>query len=80
VSDRRRFDPANVAFASSGDPVKDAETAANIRRHLANESEGMCPNGDAPLMWPECDDVAVCPACGFTGVGYNRKDYEVNPL
>jgi hypothetical protein len=75
VSDSR-FDPANVSFGLSGDPDEDAKTAASIRKHLANESEGLCPNGCAPLTWPRFDHEAVCPKCGFTGWGMNRKDYD----
>lgn len=70
-------DPRNVMFLSSGDPEKDAEEAARIRRQLCNEAEGLCPNGCAPMTWPERDDVAECPACGFVGVGMTREYYEV---
>lgn len=70
-----KFDPDRVAFALSGDPEEDARTAAMIRRNLANESEGLCPNGCAPLTWPRSDSEAVCPSCGFIGWGMEKRDY-----
>ena len=68
MSDLPEFAPERVAFPSSGDPGKDAETAAQIRRELRNESEGLCPNGDAVMGETDADGVAVCPGCGFTRV------------
>ena len=72
----RAFD--NFAFPSTGDPVLDAMEAARIRRSMANEAEGMCPNGCAPLTWPDPEEPrykAVCPKCGFTGLGYDIETY-----
>ena len=62
------FAPERVAFASSGDPEKNVEIAAQIRRQLRNESEGLCPNGDAVMGATDADGLAVCPGCGFQRV------------
>ena len=56
----------NFAFESTGDPEKDAEIAMAIRRRLRNESEGMCPNGCAPVVWSDPHNQD-CPKCGFHG-------------
>lgn len=72
-----KFDPSRVSFITSGDPEEDAKEAARIRRELANESEGLCPNGCAPMTWPESDNIAYCAVCGFQGYGMTRADYEV---
>ena len=69
-------DPRNVLFISSGDHEEDARTAAMIRRNIANEAEGLCPNGCAPLVWPDRDDVAECPNCGCILVGHMRSKYD----
>lgn len=68
MSDFPDFAPERVAFASSGNPDKDAETAAHIRRQLRNESEGLCPNGDAVMGEMGANGIAVCPGCGFQRV------------
>jgi hypothetical protein len=68
VSDLPAFQPERIAFASSGDSEQDAKTAADIRRHLRNESEGLCPNGDAVMGEMDADGLAVCPKCGFQRV------------
>lgn len=68
-----------ILFVSSGDAEKDAETARGIIRHAANEAEGLCPNGCAPLepyvqdgeVWP---DAKTCPTCGFVGMGPSYTD------
>lgn len=73
----RMPDPRNVAFVSSGNAEEDAKEAASIRRQLCNEAEGLCPNGCAPMTWPESDNVAYCAVCGFHGYGMTRADYEV---
>ena len=49
-------------FLLSGDPERDARTAAAIRRTEANESEGMCPNGCGPKDPNE--NPWTCPLCG----------------
>lgn len=74
MSDLKAALEGRVMFPSSGDPEKDAEEARSIIRHAANEAEGLCPNGCAPLVryvengeeWP---DAKTCPSCGFVGVG-----------
>lgn len=53
-------------FPLSGDPEKDAETAAAMRRQDRNYSEGMCPNGCAPLVWADAHH-SDCPVCKFHG-------------
>jgi hypothetical protein len=56
----------DFAFPSSGDPDRDAEIAADFRRHDANLSEGLCPNECGPLE--EDGDryhTRRCPKCGF---------------
>lgn len=70
------FNPGRVQFHSTGSDEGDAREAARIRKQLAHESEGLCPNGCAPLTWPERDDVAECPVCGFIGVGMTRATYD----
>ena len=67
-----------VSFVSSGNPEEDREIARDIIRHAANEAEGLCPNGCAPLegppviidgdSWP---DAQRCPVCGFIGIKRN---------
>jgi len=61
-----------IAFQSSGDPKKDAEMAVAFRRHDRNWSEGMCPNGCAPLVWsgPHHSDCPVCKFHGWTNQPY----------
>lgn len=53
-------------FPSSGDPQEDARIAAQIRRNDAYESEGLCPNGCAPIVWDDPYN-RHCPVCGFHG-------------
>lgn len=59
------------AFPSTGDPQRDAEIAAQIRRHNAYESEGLCPNGCAPLELAD-PYTKSCPSCGFVHVSNVR--------
>lgn len=61
------------AFVSTGDPEQDAKTAAQIRFNERNTSEGMCPNGCAPVVWsdPHNHDCPVCKFHGWTNRPYN---------
>lgn len=54
------------AFPSTGDPEKDAEMAAAFRRHEANESAGLCPNGCGPIIHDN-PHSRHCPICNFRG-------------
>ena len=58
------FTPDQYAFPSTGDPEKDAQIARDILRTQALESEGLCPNGCAPIIW-DTQYEAHCPTCGF---------------
>jgi hypothetical protein len=68
VKDFPDFAPERVVFESRGDSEQDAKTASDIRRHLRNESEGLCPNGDAVMGATDADGLAICPGCGFQRV------------
>ena len=57
-----RFD--NFAVVSTGDPEQDAQLAADIRRRMGYEAEGLCANGCAPMEDVE-RGVRRCPVCGF---------------
>ena len=74
MSDLKAALEGRVLFLSTGTAEGDAEEARLILLHAANEAEGLCPNGCAPLVryvengeeWPE---AKTCPSCGFIGVG-----------
>jgi hypothetical protein len=70
------FNPARVGFVSTGTTDGDAIEAARIRKMLTFESEGLCPNGCAPLEWADDDPyTARCPACKFFGCGMTKAIY-----
>jgi ribosomal protein S27AE len=58
----------NFSFPSTGDPEKDADLAAGIRRSKARQAEGICPNGcgELGIKMVDYQEVANCSACGFT--------------
>jgi hypothetical protein len=63
------FDPSklpggNAMFPSTGDPEQDAKIAEGIRRHAANEAEGLCPNGCGPITI-DSPSERHCERCGF---------------
>ena len=56
----------NFGFGAAGDTEQDAREAASIRKHMANEAEGLCPNGCAPII-DDSPSERHCPVCGFVG-------------
>lgn len=57
--------PFGIDFVSSGDPEQDARDLEAYTRHERNVREGLCPNGCAPMEWPNGTDAAAeCPKCG----------------
>lgn len=62
-----------VAFVSSGNAEQDERTRRMIIRSEAYRSEGLCPNGCAPLEAYHLGDVPsgvvagmfTCPSCGY---------------
>jgi hypothetical protein len=66
------FDPSklpggNAMFPSTDDRDQDARIAASIRRHAANEAEGLCPNGCGPITI-DSPGENHCQRCGFVCV------------
>jgi hypothetical protein len=61
----RMWTVSDFAFPSTGDPERDAKIAADFRRHDALMSEGLCPNGCAPMVSDDAHN-SHCPVCGFT--------------
>lgn len=55
---------SGFAFPLSGDPQKDAQTAANFIKHDRLIAEEMCPNGHGALRQTTPGDY-VCDACPF---------------
>ena len=53
---------SEFAFPTTGDPEEDARIATDIRRQFALESEGLCPNGCAPLIQIDTQ-TRECPVC-----------------
>ena len=54
-----------VGFVSTGTPEGDAEESRRIIRMAANEAEGLCPNGCAPMEpHPDVTGAWRCPVCG----------------
>jgi hypothetical protein len=64
--DTRKLPGGNAGFVSTGDPEQDARIAAGIRRHAANEAEGLCPNGCGPITLDGASE-RHCASCGFIG-------------
>lgn len=64
-------------FPTTGDPDKDAEIAAGFRRWEALQSEGLCPNGCAPLVQVDAQ-TRRCGACGFIGQTFNLYVGEIS--
>ncbi len=62
--DPRKLPGGNMSFPSTGDPARDAEEAARIRRSEAARTEGLCPNGCGP-MTEDSSSSSHCAACGF---------------
>jgi hypothetical protein len=63
------FDPSklpggNFSFPSTGDPERDSEIAARIRRDAGAEAEGICPNGCGPITI-DSPTEKHCERCGF---------------
>jgi hypothetical protein len=65
----------DFSFPSSGDEEEDARIAASHRKHIANEAEGLCPNGCSPVTVSADGRERTCPVCGYHGIttriGYN---------
>jgi hypothetical protein len=77
LSDEHGFNPAalpggNAMFPSTGDAEQDARIAESIRRHAANETEGLCPNGCGPITI-DSPSKKHCERCGFVGVTSTLK-------